>query len=70
MLAGLGQIHVDATIRLLELPDNKKVGEFTVNKTFAWGGLYGGATSIEDVEKGFADGVAAALTGQKETGRK
>ena len=70
MLIGLGQIHVDATVRLLELPAKKKVGEFSINKTFAWGGLYGGMTNMEDVERGFADGVAAALTGQTEDAPK
>ena len=69
MLIGLGQLHVDATVRLLELPA-KKVGEFTINKTFAWGGLYGGMTNMEDVERGFAEGVAAALTGQTEDAPK
>lgn len=64
MLAGLGQIHVDATVQVLELPDRRLVGEFRVEKTFAWGGIYGASTSIEDVEIGFAEGVAAAVTGE------
>ncbi|MBN1381682.1 MAG: DUF4410 domain-containing protein [Deltaproteobacteria bacterium] len=70
MLAGLGQIHIDGEVKLVELPDRKQVGAFTVSKTFAWGGIYGGATSIEDIEQPFADGVAAALTGQTEEENK
>lgn len=62
MLAGLGQIHIDAHVSLLELPERAKVAEFDIDKTFAWGGLYGGSTSIEDVEQGFAGGVAEAVT--------
>lgn len=64
MLAGLGQIHIDGQVKLLELPDRKLAGEFSISKTFAWGGMYGGSTSIEDIEQTFADGVASALTGQ------
>ena len=39
---------------------------FTIKKSFAWGGIYGGAVSMEDIERTFADGVAAAVTGQTE----
>jgi len=63
MLAGLGQIHVDTHVTVLALPDREKVAEFDVNKTFAWGGIYGGTTSVEDVEHGLADGIAQAVTG-------
>lgn len=51
---------------VFEMPGHTRVGEFTLKKTFAWGGVYGAATSIEDIEDTFADGVAAAVTGQKE----
>jgi len=66
MLAGLGQIHIDGEVKLIELPERKLVGEFSIKKTFAWGGVYGAGTKIEDIEKAFADGVASALTGQTE----
>lgn len=61
MLAGVGQIHIDATVSVFALPKRGKVAEFEIDKTFAWGGIYGGATSIEDVEQGFAEGVAEAV---------
>jgi hypothetical protein len=70
MLAGLGQIHIDAVVTLYAEPGHTPQGKFTLNKTFAWGGIYGAGTGIEDVEKGFADGVAAALTGQPEEQKK
>lgn len=70
MLAGLGQIHIDGDVALYLLPEHTKVGEFHMTKTFAWGGVYGGATSMEDIETTFADGVAAAVTGQEETPKK
>lgn len=66
MLAGLGQIHIDGTVTITPSGTDQKVGEFTVRKTFAWGGLYGGTTRIEDVEPAFAEGVVAGVTGQAE----
>lgn len=62
MIAGLGRIHIDAKVSVFTLPQRIKVAEFDVDKTFAWGGIYGAVTSIEDVEKGFAEGVAEAVT--------
>jgi hypothetical protein len=69
MLAGLGQIHVDGEVSVYEQPDRNLVGQFTISKTFAWGGIYGASTSIEDIETTFAEGVAAALTGKPEQGK-
>lgn len=66
MLAGLGQIHIDAKVSVFPLPERKKVAEFDIDKTFAWGGIYGAVTKIEDVEQGFAEGVANAVTNIKE----
>ena len=66
MLMGLGQIHIDGKVSVFQMPQHTLVGEFDLKKTFAWGGIYGAATSIEDIESTFADGVAAAVTGQKD----
>jgi hypothetical protein len=66
MLVGLGQIHIEGKITLYQLPDHALVGEFALAKTFAWGGIYGAATSMDDIENTYADGVAANVTGQKE----
>lgn len=62
MLAGLGQIHIDAQVAVVDLSQNTAVTEFTVEKTFAWGGIYGVSQSIEDVEEGFGKAVAEAVT--------
>lgn len=62
MLAGLGQIHIDARVAVYAMPQKARVADFTVNKTFAWGGIYGASQSIDDVEQGFAEGVAEAVT--------
>lgn len=69
VLAGLGQIHIDGRVTVYLLPAHTRVGEFTVNKTFAWGGLYGGTTSMPTVEQGFAEGIAAAVTRREGNGR-
>jgi len=62
MLAGLGQIHLDGEFSLFVMPrEDQSVAEFSVQKTFAWGGLYGGITRIEDVEPAFAESVAEAI---------
>jgi hypothetical protein len=66
MVAGLGQIHINGKVAVYQMPDHTLVGEFDLNKTFAWGGVYGAATSMEDIEDTFADGVAATVTGQQE----
>lgn len=58
MLAGLGQIHIDAKVLLTDMATGRTVASFEASKTFAWGGLYGGSTRIEDVEVGFARSVA------------
>jgi hypothetical protein len=58
MLAGLGQIHIDAKVFLTDIATGRTVATFEASKTFAWGGLYGGTTRIEDVEMGFARSVA------------
>src|SRR6185369_4952892 len=43
---------------------SESVAEFTVQKTFAWGGLYGSSNRIDDVEPGFAEGVTDAIVAQ------
>jgi hypothetical protein len=61
MLAGLGQIHIDGEVVLVESASGSELGRYTVSKTFAWGGVYGAATSIADVEPAFAESVAKGV---------
>jgi Domain of unknown function (DUF4410) len=65
MLAGLGSMHIDGKVSLKDPAKDANLGDYEVNKTFAWGGIYGASTSIEDVEVGFAEGVADAILGKK-----
>lgn len=64
MLAGLGQIHLEGTIYVYQMPDRVLLEDFDLQKTFAWGGIYGAATSMEEIEDTFTDTVAATVTGQ------
>ena len=47
-----------------QAPSRKILGKSEVTKTFAWGGIYGGATGIKDVEEGFAEAVVQVILGQ------
>jgi len=64
MLAGLGQIHIDADVLLMDGINGEVVGRYKVSKDFSFGGVYGGSTKIEDVEVGFAKSVAAVVSGK------
>lgn len=61
MLAGLGQIHIEGDVRIYGADAADVLAWYEVAKTFAWGGTYGAATSIRDVEVGFAKTVAGII---------
>jgi hypothetical protein len=61
MLAGLGQIHLDADVTLLDSVSGAVIAQYQIAKTFAFGGVYGGTTNMSEVEKGFAKSVADAI---------
>jgi hypothetical protein len=63
MLAELGQMHIEGTVTLRDDATKAVVGEYEVSKTFAWGGVYGASTKIEQVQGGFAESVAAVIAG-------
>ena len=65
MLAGLGQMHIDATITVSSMPAKTTVGQFKIDKTFSWGGAVGGMSTIENVEDDFAKAVAEAACAPK-----
>ena len=65
MLAGLGKMHIDADVMLTDPVSNEQMAVYDVTKGFAWGGIYGAATGIRDIEDGFAKAVAAAIGGKK-----
>ncbi len=61
MLAGVGQIRLDGDVTIVDRLTGQTVAEYKVSKQFAFGGIYGALTSIQDVEKGFSKSVAALL---------
>jgi opacity protein-like surface antigen len=65
MLAGLGSMQIKADILLNDLANGQCLGKSECKKTFAWGGLYGGATTIEGIEEGFAKAAAASIAEAK-----
>lgn len=67
MLAGLGQIKLDADVLVIDGASGQVIGQYQVSKQFAFGGLYGGSTQMKDVEEGFAKSVAQIFLEQKKT---
>jgi hypothetical protein len=65
MLAGVGQMHIDADVILSDATSNEKLAQHEVTKTFAWGGIYGAVTNIKDVEVGFCKAVAESILGKE-----
>jgi hypothetical protein len=65
MLAGLGQIRIDADVIFLDGNTGETIAKYQVSKDFSFGGIYGGTTRIEDVEVGFAKSVAEILKNKK-----
>lgn len=58
MLAGVGQIYIEADVLIIDDATGRQLADYKVSKDFSFGGLYGGTTTIRDVEKGFAKSVA------------
>jgi hypothetical protein len=65
MLAGLGQMHIDADVVLKDPRSGATFATCVVDEIFAWDGVYGASTRIEDIEDGFAQAVAAAISGRE-----
>lgn len=61
LLAGLGQAHIDGVLVLRSA--GVPIAEYDVNKTFAWGGIYGAATEMSEIEQGFAERAAILIVG-------
>jgi hypothetical protein len=65
VLIGLGQIYLDGDVVFVDPSSGQEIARYKVSKNFAFGGMYGGITGMEDVEKGFAKSVAAILADKK-----
>lgn len=69
MLAGLGQMHIDAEVVIEDKANNQVLARHEVSKTFAWGGMYGGTTRMEEIEPAFAEAIANIVL-QREEGQE
>jgi hypothetical protein len=56
MLMGLGQMHIDSDIEIVDASGNT-IGAYKIAKQFALGGVVGASTSIKYVESGFESSV-------------
>jgi hypothetical protein len=64
-LIGLGQIHMEATVSIVDRDGNLS-GEYYVGKGLVLGGIAGGLISAKDVEEGLAKSVAAIFAPKKD----
>ncbi|HAY21343.1 DUF4410 domain-containing protein [Desulfobacca acetoxidans] len=69
MLAGLGQIKINADVSICDSSSSETLCRYEASKRFAWGGIYGGSTTIETVEEGFAKAVADCICGASEASK-
>ena len=58
MLAGLGAMKINADVEVKDGKTTNLICKGEAGKSFAWGGIYGASTGIEDVEKMFAKEVS------------
>ena len=61
MLAGLGSMNIEADVEIIDGKSGNCICKGQAGKTFAWGGVYGTATGIEDLEKDFAQEVGKGI---------
>ncbi|MBF0559301.1 MAG: DUF4410 domain-containing protein [Nitrospirae bacterium] len=58
MLAGLGAMKINADVEVKDGHSGNSICKGEAGKSFAWGGMLGAMTGIEDVEKDFAKEVS------------
>jgi hypothetical protein len=65
ILLGLGQIKLGGDVIFVDGATGQELGRYKIVKQFAFGGIYGATTRMEDVEEGFAKSVAEILREKK-----
>ncbi len=61
MLAGLGSMQIHAEVQIKDATSGQLIYGGEAGKTFAWGGVYGAVTGMDDLEKGLAKEIIAGL---------
>ena|SRR5690348_2336727 len=65
MLAGIGQIKLGGDVIFVDKATGQEIGRYKLSKQFAFGGIYGGLTRMQDVEEGFAKSVVEIVREKK-----
>lgn len=61
MIAGAGAARLDFTARLIDAVTGEEVAKFSDERSWGWGGVYGGSGGIEMIEKNLAYELANYL---------
>ncbi len=61
MLAGLGSMQIHADVEIKDPASGQLIYGGEAGKTFAWGGVYGAVTGMDDLEKGLAKEIVTGL---------
>ena len=61
LLPGNGQIRLEGTVTVYQMPKRVPVGEFIINKHFMIGGIYGASVSMNTIAKAYAQAVAKTV---------
>ena len=61
MLAGLGSMQLHADIEIKHAATGKLIYGGDAGKTFAWGGIYGAVTGMDELELGLAKEIVTGL---------
>lgn len=60
-MPGMGQMHLDGVVTVYQMPGRVPVGEFTIKKAFAMGGLYDLTVNMNTISNTFARAVAKTV---------
>jgi hypothetical protein len=66
MMIGMGQMHIDGDIEIIDASGNT-IGVYKIAKQFALGGMVGATTSMTDVEGGFESSVVELVRDPSKT---
>ena len=61
LLPGTGQIRLEGTVTVYQMPKRVPVGEFIINKHFMIGGAYGASVNMNTIATAFAQAVAKTV---------
>ncbi|MSP41368.1 MAG: DUF4410 domain-containing protein [Deltaproteobacteria bacterium] len=61
VLAGLGSMQLHAEVEIKDAASGRLIYGGDAGKTFGWGGIYGAATGMDDLENGLAKEIITGL---------